>query len=51
MASRVSAQSLRRFFSASTMDSAITRLRYHLALAGTTVHGACFAAVFEIASS
>ena len=37
--------------SASTIDSAITRLRYHLASAGTTVQGACGAAVFEIASS
>ena len=34
-----------------TIDSAITRLRYHFAFAGTTVHGACFAAVFEMASS
>src|SRR5207249_2951761 len=46
--SSLSIHSSRYGFSASTIDSRTTRLRYHFAFAGTTVHGACFAAVLEI---
>ena len=51
MSSSLRFQGLRYWRSVSTIDSATTRLRYHLASAGTTIQGACGAAVTEIASS